>query len=148
MTKEELRTIPKLHTQIKRKEEQLLYLSEKATAIPSIMPDPNKVQTSPSNNANKYSDAAIDLAGEIEADKARLDELKGLAKVLIANMPRTCGRERLAVKVMKYRYIKCYTWDEIADRMGYSRDRVAHIHGEALQHLQVPSAWLARHSIL
>lgn len=40
------------------------------------------------------------------------------------------------------------TWDEIADRMGYSRDRVAHIHGEALQHLQVPATWLAHHSIL
>lgn len=135
MTKEELRTIPKLYTQIKRKEEQLLYLSEKATAIPSIMPDPNKVQTSPSNNANKYSDAAIDLAGEIEADKARLRELKEFAKDLIADMPRTCGRERLAVKVMKYRYIKCYTWDEIADLTGYVVRHVQQLEWEAVRDL-------------
>ena len=64
--------------------------------------------------------------------------------------------------VMYYRYM-CYqrteyerkhgregtrqlTWDEIAERMCYSRDRVAHVHGEALQHLRIPAPKLAHHS--
>lgn len=31
------------------------------------------------------------------------------------------------------------TWDEIAEKSGYSYDRVTHMHGDALAHLKVPA---------
>lgn len=119
ITKEELREIPQLHKDIKRKQEQLLYLREKATSIPSIMPDPNKVQTSPSNNVNKYSDAAVDLAKEIWEDEARLHTLQSGASLFIMKLPTGTETEKLTRRVMTMRYLRCYTWEEIADLTGY-----------------------------
>jgi DNA-directed RNA polymerase specialized sigma24 family protein len=34
------------------------------------------------------------------------------------------------------------SWDEIAERMDYSYGRVTHIHGDALNHLQIPETWM------
>ena len=121
ITRDELRRIPELHRQIRRDEEQLLFLREKATSIPSIMPDPNKVQTSPVNNANIYSDAAIDLAREIEEERAEREELQEKARILIVSLPCTNQTERLTLKVMRLRYLKCCSWDEVAELTGYFR---------------------------
>lgn len=119
ITRDELRQIPQLHKDIIRKKEQLIYLEEKATSIPSVMPDPNKVQTSPNNNVNKYSDAAVDLAKEICEDEARLHKLQSKASLFIIKLPTGTETEKLTRKVMTMRYLRCYTWEEIADLTGY-----------------------------
>ena len=119
ITREELRLIPKMHRDIQRDREQLLYLREKATSIPSILPDPNKVQTSPTNNANKYSDAAVDLDREICVREGELKALISKAAEFIEALPTTSRTEILAKKIMRYRYEDCLMWSEIADLMGY-----------------------------
>lgn len=113
---EELRSIPRLHKQIKRDKEQLRYLREKATAIKSALDiDGERVQTSPENNANKYIEAAVDLDKEIQAKSTELTELQRRAKEFIDTV-----QDNFAVKILKHRYLKCREWDEIADLLGYN----------------------------
>ena len=65
ISRRELRRIPQLDKLIERKKEHLLFLEEKATSIPSTLPDHERVQTSPSGSGNRYIEAAIDLSKEI-----------------------------------------------------------------------------------
>lgn len=127
MTLEEFREIPRLARRIERDKEQLIYLKEKATSIPSIMPDPNKVQTTKENRAGMYVDAYIDLEREIQAREAALGYMQACAAILIEQEP-----DGLARRILKDRYIKMYTWATIADLAGYTVRRVQQIEREAL----------------
>lgn len=113
ITREEIRRIPELHKSIKRDKEQLLFLREKSTSIPSLN-DTERVQTSPSNNVNKYSDEATDLDKEIQRKEAELLELQIKAGLFIKTV-----EDPLARKILKLRYMKCYTWEEVSELTGY-----------------------------
>ena len=113
ITREEIRSIPELHKSIKSDREQLMYLQEKATSLPS-MSDSEKVQTSPDGNVNKYSEEAVDLDREIQIKELELLELQKRAKVFIDTV-----KDPLAKRVLKMRYLKCYKWEEIAELTGY-----------------------------
>ena len=113
ITREEIRRIPELHKSIKRDKEQLLFLREKSTSIPSLN-DTERVQTSPSNNVNKYSDEAADLYKEIQRKEAELLELQIKTRSFIKTV-----EDPLARKILKLRYLKCYTWEEVAELTGY-----------------------------
>ena len=113
ITREEIRRIPELHKSIKRDKEQLLFLREKSTSIPSLN-DTERVQTSPSNNVNKYIDEAIDLDKEIQRKEAELLELQIKAGLFIKTV-----EDPLARKILKFRYLKCYTWEEVSELTGY-----------------------------
>ena len=76
ITRRDLRRIPQLNKLIERKKEHLLFLDEKATSIPSTMPDHERVQTSPSGSGNRYIEAAIDLSKEIAEIEKELDVVK------------------------------------------------------------------------
>ena len=115
ITLEELRSIPHIYKQSQKKREQLLFLKEKATAVPSPQGrDGDRVQVSPSNNANKYSDEAADLNREIIDDEIKLIALQREAEIFIRTV-----EDRRAKKILRMRYIKCYTWDEVAELTGY-----------------------------
>ena len=120
ITREDIRRIPDLHRRIIRKQEQLLYLREKATSVPSGLSDTERVQSSPGNSAGRYVDAAIDLNSEIMQDMRELDELKQKASLFINTLPVDTDTERLTVKILRYRYLQCCTWDETADILGYA----------------------------
>ena len=110
ITRSELRRIPQLHKDIRRKKAQLAYLREKATAIPSTLPDHERVQTSPSGSGNRYVEEAVDLGKEIEADEEGLKQLKSKAAAFIRTLPARTETEKLTVKIMRKRYIKGYTY--------------------------------------
>ena len=131
ITREELRSIPKLHKSIQRDLCHLDYLREKATCIPSTTTDHEKVQTSPSNQGNKYIEAAVDLSKELEQKQKQLDELKLKATLFIETIP-----ERQHRRVLEYRYIKCYEWQEISDLLGYTERRVCQIDKEEVSLLE------------
>lgn len=118
MTAKALRQIPQLHKQIERDKEQLRFLREKATSVPSLA-DRERVQTSPSGGGNRYVEAAIDLNKDIQRKELLLLELKTEAMAFISMLPEETETDRLALKVMNYRYLKCYAWDEIAELLGY-----------------------------
>ena len=133
MTAKELRQIPQLHRQIERDMEQLVYLQEKATSIPSTVTERERVQTSPSGGGNRYVEAAIDLERDIRRKRDLLEELQTEAARFIHLMPFETETERLTVRVMRYRYLKCYTWEEIADLLGYQARYIQRLEFEALK---------------
>lgn len=130
ITIDDFRSIPPLARRIRREQEHLLYLREKATSIPSVMPNPNKVQTTRENRAGMYIDAAIDLANDIKVLENELRMLQGRVEPYINSLD-----NRTARKVMMYRYIDLYDWDVIADVMGYTMRWVQKLEQKAISEL-------------
>lgn len=133
ITREELRRIPELYKSIQRDKEHLAYLREKATSVPSTLKDQERVQSSPNPGVNKYVEAAADLSREIGWKQTCLDDLTCRASLFIETI-----QDDLARKVMEYRYVKCYEWNEIADVMGYAMRYLQQIEWEEIKNLIPP----------
>lgn len=130
ITKEQLRSIPAIYKQIQRDKEQLLFLREKATALPPTLPDHERVQTSPNNYTNRYIEEAVDLDREIQAKQEGLTELQQEARVFIDTIT-----DPLPKKILRYRYLKCYTWNEISELLGYDTRSCYRFESEAIADL-------------
>lgn len=77
----------------------------------------------------KYIYKIMDLEEEIKTESGRLEIMKleiGHQINLLEDI-----NERL---ILRYRYLVCMPWDEIAARLHYSIRYVYKIHGRALQH--------------
>ena len=131
ISRRELRRIPQLDKLIERKKEHLLFLEEKATSIPSTLPDHERVQTSPSGSGNRYIEAAIDLSKEIAEIEEELAELKAGAAEFIEMLPTDTNKQHIAVRTLRYRYTDCLCWNEIADLVGYDINYIQRIAREA-----------------
>ena len=70
------------------------------------------------------------ISSRIDDLLVRLLELRDEIERVIEHLP---PRERM---LMRYYYIDCMTWEQVADRMHYSVRRVMQIHGNALQKLK------------
>lgn len=70
------------------------------------------------------------ISSRIDDLLVRLLELRDEIERAIEHLP---PRERM---LMRYYYIDCMTWDQVAERMHYSVRRVMQIHGNALQKLK------------
>ena len=121
MTREDIRRIPELNNAILRDEAQLRYLKEKSTAVPAISTK-EKVQGGTSQDRMKYADAAVDLEVELRIRWDELRELQEEAGEWIKTLDAPLER-----RIFKMRLIKCFTWDEIAELIGYSRRRTFEI---------------------
>ena len=135
MTREELRQIPQLHKQIERDKEHLRFLREKATAIPSTLPDHERVQTSPTGSGNRYVEEAVDLNRDIHKKEVHLVELQVKARAFIYSLPGETETEKLTIKVLRYRYLKCYTWEETAELTGYAMRYLQQVEWDAVKKL-------------
>lgn len=118
MTREQIRLIPELNKKILHDEAHLVYLKEKATAVPALATN-ERVKSSKTNDSMKYADAAIDLEAELMQKRAELKALKDEATIWIETLESPLER-----RIFVMRLIKCFTWDEIADLIGYSRRRI------------------------
>ena len=136
ITKEEIRSIPELHKSIQRDKKHLWFLREKSTAVPSGLSDHERVQISPSNDQMHYVEEAVDLNREIEAKEAKLLELQTSAKEFIESLPHTTETEKLTVRVLRLRYLKCYTWESIGDLVGYVQRWPQQLEADALKKLE------------
>ena len=84
--------------------------------------------------------------GDLSAYAARLDELERELQArkweAIDRYHRVCS-DILAVpdeterRLLQYRYINGYTWEQIAVKMGYSWRQTHYIHRRALEHFEV-----------
>ena len=131
ITRSELRSIPEIYKQIQKDKEQLRFLREKSTALPSQLTGTERVQSSHANNSGKYVEAAVDLENEIKDEEQILIDLQRRARGFIQALPEKTHMERLAKKTMRYRYIgfqetvsksgygECCEWTEIASLLGY-----------------------------
>lgn len=135
ITREEIRSIPVLHKQIQRDKEHLRYLQEKATSVPCATQTTERVQETKSNRAGIYVDAAVDLEKEIEAEETKLIELQTGAKEFIYSLPHETETEKLTVKILKLRYLKCYTWDYIGELVGFVQRWPQQLEADALKNL-------------
>lgn len=121
MTRDEIKRIPELNNRIMRDEAQLRYLKERATAVPALSQQ-ERVQTSRVSDRMKYADAAVDLEVELRYRKDELKELMEEAGEWIKTLDTS-----LEKRIFKLRLHKCYTWEEIAELVGYSSRRVLQI---------------------
>ena len=135
ITKHELRSIPNIYRQIQKDKEQLIFLREKATSLPSTLPDHERVQTSPSNNVNRYSDEASDLDKVIQIRQEELTDLQRKAKEYIDTLPQETDAEILTRRILKHRYLRCYTWREVAELTGYDIRTCCRYEFEAVREL-------------
>lgn len=131
ISRSDLRSIPDLYRQILRDKEQLRYLREKATSLPSSFTDGERIQSSPANNQNKYIDAAVDLNREIEAKETKLLDLQSEAREFI-----TTVEDPLTRRALKYRYLRCCTWSEVARLVGYTERHLYRLECEAISVLE------------
>lgn len=79
----------------------------------------------------KYIYKIMDLEEEIKTESGRLEIMKLEIGHQINMLEDT--NERL---VLRYRYLCCLPWDEIAARLHYSKRYIYKIHGRALQHFE------------
>ena len=99
-------------------------------------------------SAIRYSDmpTAHDSNHDLSDYAARMDELE---EMLIEKYTRCIGIEidihtrldkmdnQTEREVLRYRYIDGLTWEQIAERIGYTRRNATRIHGNALQHFSM-----------
>ncbi len=135
ITREELRSIPVLNRQIEADKKRLYFLREKAVSLPSTLPDHERVQTSPSGGGNRYVEEAVDLAKEISEKEAELKKLRGEARAFIRSLPVETETEKLTRKVLTRRYLRGYTWPEIADSLVYSVRYLQQLEWDAIKNL-------------
>ena len=133
ITREEIRYIPELHKSIKRDKEHLRYLREKATCIPSMNTESERVQSSPSNHGNIYVEEAVDLAKVIKKKQEELEALQSKAESFIATVEGI-----LPKKILTLRYIRCYSWDIVADLVGYDERYIRRIEYQLVSDLALP----------
>lgn len=125
MTREELKTIPRIEKLIKYKKEQLEELQELATCVPALNQN-EKVQTTVIDRGMSQVDKLIDLELKIKEDQRKLVNLKAEAYDIIRELK---GAER---ELMELRYINGKRFEEIATEMNRSYRHVIRLHGRIL----------------
>ena len=86
-----------------------------------------------SSSVEEYVAKIIDLEREIDR---RIDEYVDLTREIEAAIDRIPdGRYR---DVLRFRYVNGWTWEKIADEMGYDERWVRRLHGWALLMIKVP----------
>jgi hypothetical protein len=133
-TKDFLRRVRLEHIEIARLNSKLEYL-KKSTLPGGIRYDKDRVQTSPSD---KISDIMVDIGDieiELEADIKNLASDIVKARSLIRGLSSPLER---CVLTMYYlpdmeQCEELPTWSDVAIALHYSKSRILHIHGEALQ---------------
>lgn len=86
--------------------------------------------------SSRVADCAAKIADlEREIDR-RIDEYVDLTREIEAAIDRIPdGRYR---DVLRFRYVNGWTWEKIADEMGYDLRWVHRLHGHALEKIEVP----------
>ena len=90
----------------------------------------------PSGHSSRVADCASKIADlEREIDR-RIDEYVDLTREIEAAIDRIPdGRYR---DVLRFRYVNGWTWERIADEMGYDLRWVHRLHGQALAMIEPP----------
>lgn len=107
-----------------------LGLAQKCTPAYGVVPGGSG---SNEGKTARYVDKAVDKARELEARLNDLIELEREIEGVIAQISDATARS-----ILTCRYINGWNLKEIADRMGYDRDYMRHLHGDALGMVVVP----------
>lgn len=127
--KEYLSQIRKAEIMIRIRAQELQKLKEDTAYISAIRYDKARVQTSPDGSGfSKAVEESVSLQLEIEKRIQRLTKKRHDIITQIEGLKNTNH-----IELLKLRYIDGERFEAIACSMGYSFDRIRHMHGEALQ---------------
>ena len=124
-----------LDRRIDSKLEQLSALKDMATRTTSVM---SGEVVSHTRNVSSMQDVIvkiITMENEVNADIDRLVDLKAEIMRVIKAVE---SPEHQTLLELRYR--SWYTWEQIADAMGYDVRHVYRLHGEALLRVRVPGS--------
>ena len=128
-TRQYLNQIRLLDVQINHRIKQADDIRAKAFLLSAVDTTKDKIQTSPSSDAGlRYVDRYVDMEREIDA---LIDKYIDIKNRIIGEI-HALEDERF-VRVLYYRYVEYLTYNDIAERMNYSKDYVFRLHREALQ---------------
>ncbi len=126
--KEYLRRLKWAELVIDSRKEELRKLDSEYTYLHGISYDRDRVQTSPSGDAFAQSDRRIDLTIKIRRNIRAMQAFRSKMIEQITGLDNPAYSQ-----VLIERYINYLSFEEIAIKMGYSYNRITHMHGEALQ---------------
>lgn len=109
--------------------DELEKLGEISTSISSPKWTETKVMGTHTNEP-RFASVLVritDLEKEVEADIAKMIDLRAEIRDIINRMPNV-----KAILVLKYRYIEFLKWEEIAQRMNLPLNQIHNIHRNAL----------------
>lgn len=137
LTEEEKAKIQEAKKELNEYRENIKYVEDKLEDTEEVKAKVEKITTTYSEiKTNSSSESNDKFADAI----SRLDELKigmteKMEKVLLDKFRIDEKIEKIEQpfkNVLFYRYTKGFEWNEVARKMGYSRDYVCELHGEAL----------------
>ena len=132
-TKQFLSQAYKLNEQIECDKEELESLRSLAESVSGDMTQ-ERVQISVTGDkiVNIIS-KIVDLENEIHDEIEELIDLKKVIRDTINKLENV--NEKL---VLKYRYLMFFQWDEICDKLNYSKRQIGRIHDSALENIEIP----------
>lgn len=131
--KQYLKQAYKLNERIESDKIELENLRSLSTSIAGDMTQ-EKVQSSASGDKTlNIICAIVDLEDEIKNEIEKLIRLKKQIRDVINKV-----EDVDEMLVLKYRYLMFLQWDEICEKMNYSKRQMYRIHDSALEHVKVP----------
>lgn len=130
MTQEELRAIPAAAAQIHKHLDRLKFLKAKSTSVPAMQTS-ERVQTSVIDRSMVVADSIVDLEHEIDVEKKELDQMRKSASQFFAAHDLTLEEREL----LDYRYIYCYTWEEVASLLHVGERTARWRHSQVMEKL-------------
>lgn len=111
--------------------EELEQWRARATKItPTLSQEPRG-----SGNGDKLQSSVVKICELEEELDQKIRELLSQRNEIVAVLD-SLSDDNLR-QLMRYRYIKGMTWDEIAEKMYYSRPQVVRLHGRALNKIEL-----------
>lgn len=127
--------------QIRKEQSELMHLiemrrREELSLLPKgITYDGDRVQSTPEDTLSKTAAKIVDIQQEIDSSILGLRKRKAEAESYISKLE--CSNER---EVMRWYYMdndcgKLLSWQQVAEKMGYTEKHVLKLHGTALLNL-------------
>lgn len=111
--------------------EELEQWRTRATKItPTLSQEPRGA-----GNGDKLQSSVVKICELEEELDQKIRELLSQRKEIVAVLD-SLSDDNLR-QLMRYRYIKGMTWDEISEKMNYSRTQTCRIHGRALDKINI-----------
>lgn len=129
VTREDLEKIRDLTAEVRKKEARKLRLETAVTGSGVKLAE--KVQSSPDKTQEAMMVSLVDLNAEIEQAKA---EIRRLSRI-IGDWADTLQPEER--RLIRLRYCRCLSWEEVAECLAYSEQTVYRLHGSILRKLDL-----------
>ena len=137
LSEAEKEEIAKAKQELNEYRENIKYIEEKLDDTEEVKAKIEKVTSALSltktNNSHESNDKFADAINKLE--KLKLDCSKKMKELLLKKFTIDDKIERVEQpyrNVLFYRYTRGKSWEDVAKELGYSRDYVCEMHGEAL----------------